>query len=173
MIEIVLLEESHKEEIKEIFFLSSSIQSFSSLDRKTAFFKRWCEDYMIHYPQHFYVMVESDTRKVLGYLSGCDNSIDSLKKLEVPGHHTFQDLFEIYPAHFHINFHPDCRGKGLGSKIVDYYCRALRENNIVGIHLVTSPDSNNVSFYQRLKFTFQVVRVFGKTQQLFMGKKLC
>ena len=50
MIDITVFENSDLEAIKEIFFLSSSIQSFSSEDRKEAFFKRWCGDYITFYP---------------------------------------------------------------------------------------------------------------------------
>ena len=174
MIEIVLLDKSkHCEEIKEIFFLSSSIKSFSTEERKEDFFKRWCGDYILHYSDQFYVMVDGDTKKVLGYLSGCDNSIDSLSKLVIPGPECFKDMFEEYPAHFHINFHPDCRGKGFGSKLVEYYCRKLVTKNIPGVHIITSTDANNISFYRQMKFSYENVQVFGKAQLLFMGLKIC
>jgi len=173
MIDITVFENSDLEAIKEIFFLSSSIQSFSSEDRKEAFFKRWCGDYITFYPDTFYVMKDSESKKVLGYLSGCDNSAASLAKLAVPGHDTFKDLFDLYPAHFHINFHPDCRGRGLGSQLVGRYCQLLARKNICGVHLITSPDASNISFYRRSKFVFEDIRVFGKNQLLFMGLNLC
>lgn len=173
MIEIVLLDLNLREAVKEIFFLSSSIQTFSSSERKEAFFKRWCEDYMTHYHNQFYVMRESDTKKVLGYLSGCDNSLASLEKMAIPGPEHFKDLFERYPAHFHINFHPDSRGRGLGRQLVDYYCQELSKKQIQGVHIITSVEANNVSFYLRLNFTNQKTQVLGKTELLFMGLKLC
>jgi ribosomal protein S18 acetylase RimI-like enzyme len=173
MKEIILFEDSLFNEVKEIFFLSTSIKSFSSEEKKEAFFKRWCQDYIIHYPQQFYIMRDSESKKVLGYLSGCDNSTESLAKLEVPGHACFSDLFGMFPAHLHINFHPDCRGQGLGSKLIEHYSLLLRKNNIQGLHLVTSPDANNVSFYRRLNFSYEEARVLGKMHQLFMGLKLC
>jgi ribosomal protein S18 acetylase RimI-like enzyme len=173
MIEICLLDQRYKQTVKEIFFLSSSRKTFDSDEKKAHFYKRWCEDYMNYYPDQFYIMKESETDKVLGYLSGCDNSVNSLEQLDVPGHMDFKDLFELYPAHFHINFHPDCRGRGLGGQLIEYYCRELSSRNISGVHLITSPDAANVSFYRRLKFSYEETRVLGKFLQLFMGQKLC
>ena len=100
------------EKIKEIFYLSSSLKEFSTPERKIAFFKRWCGDYLTTYPEEFLIMMEGDI--VLGYLSGCIDSKSSLSVLEVPGLNTFSEQFSLYPAHLHINFHPNCRGRGLG-----------------------------------------------------------
>ncbi len=173
MTEIILYENAFFSEVKDIFFLSSSLKEFSSEEKKSSFFKRWCEDYIIYYPDQFYVMIESDTKKVLGYLSGCENSADSLSRLQVPGLANYKDLFDKYPAHFHINFHPDCRGRGLGGQLVGHYCQVLRAKKIVGVHLVTSTDAKNISFYRKLKFSYEISREFGKMSQLFMGLKLC
>ena len=137
---------------ESIFFESSSLKNFSSVERKMAFYKRWCGDYQRLYPEEFFIAMEG--QKVLGYLSGCNNSTKAAKMIEVPGFLVFQDLFNKFPAHLHINFHPDARGRGLGSLLVDHYKKILCENNIVGLHLVTSPGVQNVSFYERLGFTF-------------------
>jgi ribosomal protein S18 acetylase RimI-like enzyme len=118
-------------------------------------------------------MKDTHTKKILGYLSGCKNSKKALEKLEVPGFNLFEDMFVLYPAHLHINFHPDCRGRGLGSKLIEHYCEILRSEKIKGLHLVTSPEAKNVNFYLKLNFLDQKARVFGKSQLLFMGLKLC
>jgi ribosomal protein S18 acetylase RimI-like enzyme len=173
MIEIVLLDSSAIKEVQEIFFVSSSVKTFESEEKKTAFFKRWCKDYMDFYPNEFFIMRESDTKKVLGYLCGCINTQASLSQLDIPGLSIFQDSFEQYPAHLHINFTPECRGRGLGSMLVEYYAQVLIKKNIKGLHLITSPTALNVSFYRRLGFTNEDTRVFGKVPLLFMGKKLC
>ena len=158
-------------QIKYIFYVSSSIKEFSSPERKIGFFKRWCGDYISNYAEHFLVMREN--AKVLGYMSICEDSSIALGVLEIPAYDLFSDLFSTYPAHLHINFHPDCRGKGLGSKLVEHCCNNLRNNGVRGIHLVTSPDADNVSFYQRLGFTHEVKRESpSKSLLLFMGKLL-
>lgn len=173
MIEITLYKQSDLDAIREIFFLSTSVKTFTSEEHRESFFKRWCGDYIAFYPEQFYVMRDGDNKKILGYLSGCKNSMESLEKLNIPGFETFKDHFLLYPAHLHINFHPDCRGLGLGSKLVEHYCQELRRDNICGVHLVTSPNAANITFYRRSQFVFEDVRVFGKNQLLFMGSKLC
>ncbi len=176
MIEITTLNnipdfEKHQmlEQIQNIFFLSTSIKEFSSPERKEAFFKKWCGDFIRLYPDHFYLMIEE--KKLLGYLSGCLNSLQAKTVLEVPGYTVFEDLFDDFPAHLHINFHPDCRGRGLGSHLVEKFVEDLQSLKIHGVHLITSPEAKNISFYRRLGFTHEVVRSFNSSPLLFMGKK--
>lgn len=158
------------DQIKTIFYTSSSLKEFSSEDRKKAFFKRWCGDYITFFPDQFFVMKEN--QKVLGYLSGCRNSKNAESIIEVPGFMVFSDLFDKYPAHFHINFHPECRGQGYGSVLINHYCEVLNDNLIKGLHLVTSIDAPNISFYEKLNFDFQVERPFNNIRLLFMAKIL-
>lgn len=157
-------------QIKSIFYAASSLKEFSSPERKEAFFKRWCGDYLSFYPEEFSVMREGE--KVLGYLSGCLDSKKSLSNLEVPGLGLFSDLFETYPAHFHINFHSDSRGKGLGGQLVKVYFKALKEHGVLGVHLVTSPGAANIIFYRRLGFQHEIIRDFNHMPLLFMGQIL-
>lgn len=154
-------------EVEEIFFLSSSLKSFSSEERRQAFFKRWCGDYQELYPKEFFIAMEDGM--TLGYLSGCMDSLRAMNEIQVPGFAIFQDLFNAFPAHLHINFHPTARGKGLGTLIMKHYFRHLSHNNIVGVHLVTSPDAQNVSFYQRLGFSKTQTRDFNGMPLYFMG----
>lgn len=153
--------------IEEIFFLSSSLKSFSSIERREAFYKRWCGDYQALYPDEFFVAIQAG--KILGYLSGCSDSTRALNEINVPGYAIFHDLFLAFPAHLHINFHPDARGKGLGSLLMNHYLNHLKLNNVMGVHLVTSPDAQNVSFYQRLGFTTTSTRDFNGMPLYFMG----
>lgn len=156
-------------QVKFIFYESSSLKEFSSAEKKEAFFKRWCGDYVSIYPEQFFIMRED--QKVLGYLSGCCNSSLALCRLEVPGIALFRDLFESYPAHFHINFHPDCRGRGLGSQLVESFVKNLKEKKgTIGVHIVTSPGAPNIGFYQRLGFQREEKRHFNQMELLFMGK---
>jgi ribosomal protein S18 acetylase RimI-like enzyme len=158
------------DQVKNIFYLSSSLKEFSSEERKKAFFKKWCGDYLILFPDQFFIM--RDGPKVLGYLSGCLDSTAASSVVEVPGFSIFSDLFDRYPAHFHINFHPDCRGRGLGSLLVESFCKNLVEKNISGVHLVTSEGAPNVSFYKKLHFNDEFLRLHNQMNLLFMGKIL-
>ena len=158
------------DQVRSIFYLSSSLKDFSSEDKKNAFFKRWCGDYLTFFPEQFLVMRED--QKVLGYLSGCSDSKKAESIVEVPGYRVFSDLFEKYPAHFHINFHPDCRGLGYGSELVQKYCEVLNDQLIKGVHLVTSVGAPNISFYKKLNFNDQIERPFNNITLLFMAKIL-
>lgn len=157
-------------QLKFIFYESSSLKEFSSPERKEAFFKRWCGDYLAYFPDQFLIMRED--KKVLGYLSGCLDSTGALRLLEIPGYSHFSDLFKTYPAHFHINFHPDVRGRGLGSQLVENFCENLIILKIKGVHLVTSKGAANVSFYSRLGFLNEVPGDFNGMTLLFMGRLL-
>lgn len=155
---------------EEIFFLSSSVKEFASSDKKAAFYKRWCRDYQELYPDEFFVVFEGE--KILGYLSGCYDSLKAASVMSVPGLHVFQDLFMDFPAHLHINFHPDARGKGLGTLLIRHYIAYLKEHHVRGVHLVTSPDALNVSFYERLGFDQIHIREFNNSPLQFMGLML-
>lgn len=156
--------------VEEIFFLSSSLKTFSSIERRQAFYKRWCGDYQNLYPEEFFIVMEEG--KILGYLSGCSDSTRAMNEVSVPGYAIFQDLFLAFPAHLHINFHPDARGKGLGSILINHYMSWLKINNVMGVHLVTSPNAQNVSFYLRLGFTKTETRSFNEMPLYFMGRIL-
>ena len=153
--------------IEEIFFLSSSLKSFSSIERREAFYKRWCGDYQTLYPEEFFIAVEEGN--VLGYLSGCSDSTRAMNEVNVPGYAVFHDLFLAFPAHLHINFHPEARGRGLGSLLMNHYMNHLKLSNVMGVHLVTSPDAHNVSFYRRLGFDKTETREFNGMPLHFMG----
>jgi GNAT superfamily N-acetyltransferase len=179
MNEIILFSELNQNEkenavtyVREIFFLSSSVKSFRDEEHKNSFFEKWCGDYLKFYSEHFMLMRDSSSKRLLGYLSGCPQSEKALEVLRVPGMRVFEDLFINYPAHLHINFHPSTRGLGLGSHLIKAYINKLRDSNCHGVHLVTSTDASNINFYLRLGFVDQNVRLHGDTELLFMGQKL-
>jgi ribosomal protein S18 acetylase RimI-like enzyme len=161
-------------EVKEIFYLSSAVKSFKDAHHKDDFFEKWCGDYMRLYSESFYLLIDEKVNgnKTLGYLSGIKDSKNALINLRVPGLSLFEDLYSDFPAHLHINFHPDARGAGYGSILTEHYCGLLREMSIPGIHLVTSPEARNVSFYKKLNFNFESIRQLNSSKLLFLGKKL-
>ncbi len=158
-------------EVREIFFLSTSKKEFESDKHRDHFFKIWCGDYVDHFEDQFFIF-EDENQNVGGYLSACFDSQKAMNKLNVPKYDVFSDLFSSFPAHLHINFHPRMRGLGCGSVLVGYVEKVLIQNNILGFHLVTSPDAKNVSFYKRLGFEEIIDRKIGDYTLRFMGKKL-
>jgi len=155
--------------IKEIFFLSSSKKEFRDQEHKEAFFNRWCGGYLTHYPDWFYLLMVEE--EILGYLAGAIDSHEVVEKLKVPGLEVFLDLYDLYPAHLHINFHPKSRGLGLGSLLVNNFINEIK-NISPGCHLITSPNERNVEFYRRLGFVDEFTRKKGDYPLLFLGKKL-
>jgi ribosomal protein S18 acetylase RimI-like enzyme len=42
-----------------------------------------------------------------------------------------------YPAHFHINMAPECRGRGIGTELVRLFLDQLRVRQVAGVHVTT------------------------------------
>ena len=165
-----LKKDIHKS-VRDIFFLSTSKKEFASEDHKEEFFNKWCGDYLRKYPETFFLAFDSNG-KLLGYLSGALDTLETLKTLRVPGVIHFSHLYEKYPAHLHINFHPEARGMGLGSLLVNHFCQFLIDRKIKGVHLITSKEAKNVSFYERLGFNATESFNQGPMGLFFMGKNL-
>ncbi len=157
-------------QVKEIFFEASIRKNFESDEEKEQFFDRWCGVYWNHYPEHFYLALEGD--QLLGYLSGCADSLKALEVLNMPGYKEFSDDFSLFPAHFHINCHHSQRGLGIGGKLTDWFCDALRGENVKGVFIITAPMSRPTSFYMKKGFNHSFTREIGSASLILMGKKL-
>ena len=158
------------QQVEDIFFISSSVKSFDSEQRRSDFFNRWCGSYLSLFPDDFYLMIDED--QVLGYLCGCKNTMDSLSVLDIPGLNLFSKEFLNFPAHFHINFNSNQRGKGLGSQMVNQFFQDCTQQGIAGVHIITSPDALNVNFYKKLGFVNNIEKRFNGNALFFMGASL-
>ncbi|MBB0231719.1 GNAT family N-acetyltransferase [Streptomyces calidiresistens] len=59
-----------------------------------------------------------------------------------------------YPAHLHIDLLPEGQGRGLGRRLMEAYCGALRERGVPGVHLGMDPRNERArAFYERMGFT--------------------
>ena len=156
-------------EIKEIFFESSTKKTFKDDAEKEGFFYKYLGFYLEHFPELCLVAVDE---KVLGYVVTSPKS-DSSELLSIQPHlKTFEEYFNRFPAHLHINCHADSRGKGVGSKLISETEMKLQGMKIKGLHIMTGPDAANQKFYKKLGFNFQVVQDFNGSSILFMGKEL-
>jgi ribosomal protein S18 acetylase RimI-like enzyme len=160
-------------QIEEIFFLSTSQKEWTSSEARQKFFHNWTDLYFQN-PDVLIAIDPTDRQVALGYLTGCRDSSKFREILErnIPSQLVFQDQFDRFPAHFHINCHPRARGHGVGTSLIKKYEDLLFKAQISGLHLVTSPTAQNVNFYQKLNFTEQLTRVWREAPLLFMGKKL-
>ncbi len=163
-------------QIKKIFFDTSARKTFKDTEDRERFFKNWTSYYIEKHPLEFLVAfsMKDDKPVVLGYLSGCSDSIAAESELSrgIKSYPIFNDLFSEYPAHFHINFAPEAQGRGIGSELVNRYKTLLKESHIPGVHIITAADARNVSFYFRNNFTDQWERDFMGSRLKFMGCKL-
>lgn len=159
-----------QDQIRHIFFLSSSRTEFATPLEKDAFYHRWTEYYFTHCERFIYLAVEDN--RLLGYLMGCSDSraAEEHYAQTIKSYAVFADLFERFPAHLHINCHPSARGRGVGSRLVEKFIEDLRTQGVGGVHLVTSPDSPNRAFYRKNNFQEEVIRPFKDVSLLFMGR---
>ncbi len=155
--------------LRAIFFISTS-SKFENDNQKDQFFNRWANVYFERWPELTFLYIEND--RVLGYVCGTLDSDYFLTIDDVPTLRIFQDYFKLYPAHLHINCHPDARSKGVGSILLDHFFANLRLENVIGCHIVTSAKSQNISFYKKNNFSFCIERLYKNSSLLFMGRPL-
>lgn len=157
--------------VMQIFFLSSSKKEFCNDLEKDNFFNTWVMPYFNNYKNLFFIAL-NEKKEILGYLSGCIDSVDFMKYCPHESYRLFSDLFVNYNAHLHINCDPKSRGKGVGTKLINYYIEVLESySDVKGVHIITNPKSRNVNFYQANKFYFLEKRVLNNYSYLFMGKE--
>ena len=161
------------EELKAIFFFSSSRQEFSTKDQRDAFFQQWTHYYLNEEPDQIWLLINRNGR-LSGYLTGCKDSAQALPQLLKYNSSidAFSDQFKDFPAHLHINIHPDSRGLGAGSHLLKHYLLVCQQSGISGAHVVTSPESRNVEFYLRNNFSHQLEKTWNNYPMLFLGCRI-
>jgi GNAT superfamily N-acetyltransferase len=158
--------------IEEVFFLSTARRRFASAAEKQRFFDRWTGYYRDSEPHRFLLAMAPDGR-VAGYLTGCADSRAARRLYDdIPYYDVFEDLFEAYPAHLHVNCHPDFRGRGIGTRLVDSFVQGCAAADLSGVHLVTTPAARNVGFYRRCGFDFSETRAWQDRKLLFLAMAL-
>ena len=158
--------------IEEIFFLSASVQQFSSPRERARFLDQWTGYYRDLEPDRIYLWLEPSGR-LAGYLMGCGDSQAAQRFYrDVESYSLFEDLFDDYPAHFHVNCHPDFRGKGIGTLLVDTFLAACADDAICGVHVVTAAKSANVGFYRKCGLEFAITRRWRDRELLFLATSL-
>lgn len=163
------LSENDLQELKGIFFDSSTRKEFKDPEEKEAFYWKYLGFYLTHHPELLWI---AKSERILGYIVGiADSENEELLRIQ-PHLSTFKAYFKDYPAHLHINLHNESRGMGLGSKLLSELENQLQQAGIIGLHIMTGPDSRNKNFYSRLGFNFEVTLEFRGADVLLMGKRL-
>ena len=144
-----------EEAVERIFFLCSSRQTFSDHVERAAWSARWLGPYRQLFSEWIY-LARAEEGTIIGYLTGCPDSRLFQGKY-LPGMEIFEDLYDRFPAHLHINCHPDWRHQGVGTALVSHYLKALAPV-AKGVHIITAADARNQDFYRANGFLFEEER---------------
>ena len=158
--------------VEEIFYRSSAVKEFASPQAKQAFFERWIGYYRDSEAARLLLALVSGSQ-VAGYLTGCVDSGGAARLYrDIPYYGLFEDHFDAYPAHLHVNCHPAFRNQRIGSRLVQAFTEAASQEGVGGIHVVTEPQARNVAFYRRCGFSYAVTRHWRDKELLLLGKRL-
>lgn len=163
---IVNFREEFRTQLNEIFFETSSKKKFKDSKEQQAFLWKYVGFYLSHYAQYAWLSIQDG--RVLGYVLGMARTIDADLYAIQPHLKAFEEHFQLYPAHLHVNCHSEAQGKGIGKALVQKFLGQLTAEKISGLHIMTGPTSGNKIFYQKLGFAFEV----EKNSILLMGLKL-
>lgn len=160
-------------DLREIFFLTAKKDLKSEADRE-ALFNQYAAPYIENWPDDVFFACDLKTKRTMGYLIGCRNSkkAEDILGSRLGSYDVFADLYAKYPAHLHMNVHPDFQGHGVGSFLLQEYIIELKKYRVRGVHIVTAPSERNVDFYLKHKLRFQVERSYNNHPMLFMGLAL-
>ena len=163
-----------KSQIEEVFFLCSSRTDFKNQKEKGEFLEKWTGYYWKSEISNIYIALNKKDQNVLGYLMGCPNSCQALDFYsdKNKSYAVFEDLFTKFPAHLHINCHPVSQGMGVGQLLIQKFFHDLKFQNVQGVHIITSKEARNVSFYQRMGMDYSELRTWKGHELYFMGKTL-
>jgi GNAT superfamily N-acetyltransferase len=156
--------------LEDIFFINAKAP-VGTAEARQNLFSKYAAPYIENWPDDIFFACHLDSQKTMGYLTGCRNSRKAEEILgpKLGSYSLFSDYFLKYPAHLHMNTHPDFHGQGAGSFLIQEYIIELKKNKIRGLHIVTSPNEKNVQFYLKHKFKAIDTRTYNGRELLFMG----
>ncbi|MCT4642673.1 MAG: GNAT family N-acetyltransferase [Bacteriovoracaceae bacterium] len=159
---------SYYEQVCEIFFETSSVKTFSSLEQKDAFRKKYLDDYLNRFEEFCFVALKDN--QVIGYVICCPMTILDKNLLSVFSYYEDKEEFVAqYPAHLHINLSAHARGMGLGAKLMYFLFSKLKKNGVNALHVFTNSKHPSFNFY--LKYKFGVLFEDPQTHLVMMGIK--
>lgn len=163
-----------RRQVEAILLVSANPRRVAAEPSQAAFLDRWLTPYLADYPEQLLLALDEEQEgRVLGVLTGCPDSLGAEVFRDLhPYYRLFADLHSDYPAHFHINCHPDHRSRGVGSRLVRHFVTLCRGAGLPGVHLVTAPGVRNVGFYRRNGFSDAVERGESGRSYLFLGQRL-
>ncbi len=93
-----------------------------------------------------------------------------------------KDLFDVYPAHMHINLEEPFRHQGLGGALVERFLEQIRQVHLAGVQVSVCQDNRAAcDFFERLGFSvlgrypmvrFQKMNGLATTHTVIYGRRL-
>lgn len=153
-----------KDQLKQVV----EVYKLTSTSKSEKVKEKYFDYYLDNFPELFIVAFENE--KALGYVCGSNSTLNNLDFFKM---HSYLDLFknelEYFPAHLHINVHPDAQGMGIGKKLIRFFENLLAAK---GVHIITTPKSSNVKFYEAMGYKYAKKLCFNLNDLLFLGKEL-
>ena len=157
-------------QIKEIFFLSSRRMKVLRGVAREQVFGSWAGYYLDKIPDQT-LLFKTHSCGIVGYLTGCFNSAGARPLYrDLFYYQAFDKWYEQYPAHFHVNCHPDFRSQGIGKVLVETFVGYASQAGAAGVHLVTGTRARNRQFYERQKFFKQTTCRLNNTYLVLLGR---
>jgi ribosomal protein S18 acetylase RimI-like enzyme len=159
------LSDDHYQEIVDIFFESSAVKTFKDNQAKQEFKRKYLDHYIENYPNYCFVAEESNS--IFAYILCCPHTLLDEYLLSAHPHLSlFNDCYEEFPAHLHINTAASARGKGVGSRLIEKLVSILDSP----VHLITATGERNVGFYLKNGFRQISEKEFKGSKLLLLGK---
>ncbi len=143
-----MLSSVNSTEAEAIFWESARTKCFPDETERATFRELWFGRYLQHAPGEFFLAF-GPSGDLTGYLAGA--LISNLDPLPGPDYYALfpADQLARYPAHLHVNIRPDCRGQGIGGRLVGAFLEHCSTLRVSGAHAVTQAESRSASFFER------------------------
>jgi GNAT superfamily N-acetyltransferase len=139
-------------EAEAIFWESAGTTRFGTDAERADYRRLWFGRYLDHAPAEFFLAFGAG-RDVTGYLAG--SLVSDAPTLPGPDYYALLAPERIgrYPAHVHINVRADCRGTGVGARLMHAFADHCRANHVPGLHAVTALGSRSAAFFRKCGLT--------------------
>lgn len=156
-------------DVKRIFWETSAIKEFSSQSAEDEFINKYLNSYLNN--ENSLCLVYEENEEVLGYILG-----DTILTKQYFKDHPYlldkKEVLKDYPSHLHINLTQKARSKGIGSLLVNTFCKKLAELSSLGVHLLTAKGAKNVNFYLNLNFFINSEIKINEKEILLLSRKI-
>lgn len=184
MYKVRVYQEKDKDGVENVCVAASSRAKGKDSPWAKVILRLFCRYYIEMEPNHCVVAVNEEN-EVIGYvicasnydiwkkdfskyyLDTCEDE-DTIKfgKMCIDG---IEEYSKEYPAHLHINVHPNYQRMGIGNKLLEKLVDILKQESIKGLMLdVSATNEKGINFYRKCGFE----EVDKKEHDIIYGMKL-